>query len=167
MTPWMTQNWSLRERLAALAAFRPLFDQDGFCFAETVPCRKDGDFIVLSSTSLGEDASRFYQMLYDYGWVSVFDWPAWRETTLGQALMHEQAAIEHATADDLGRVLTTCVRADRFCDGYLAQAFEAGLILRVVIRAEKLLVISAGRTDALTPASPAAVTCDNRLRNLS
>ena len=39
----------------------------------------------------------------------------------------------------LGRVLTTCVRADRFCDGYLAQAYDTGLIRRVVARAGQLL----------------------------
>ena len=38
-----------------------------------------------------------------------------------------------------GQSQTTCVRANRFCDGYLADAFEAGLIVRVVIRAEGLL----------------------------
>ena len=40
---------------------------------------------------------------------------------------------------DLANVLTTCLRADRFCDGYLADAFAAGLIGRVVKRAEQLL----------------------------
>jgi hypothetical protein len=42
-------------------------------------------------------------------------------------------------------VITTCLRADRFCDGYLAEAFEAGLITRVVGRAEQLLATLSSR----------------------
>ena len=38
-----------------------------------------------------------------------------------------------------GRVLTTCVRVDRFSEGDLADAFEAGLIGRAVLRAGQLL----------------------------
>ena len=36
-------------------------------------------------------------------------------------------------------VLTTCVRAGRFCDSYLADAYDAGLIGRAVLRAGDLL----------------------------
>ena len=36
-------------------------------------------------------------------------------------------------------MLTTCVRADRFYEGYLAEAYEAGLIGRAVLRAGQLL----------------------------
>ena len=139
LTPWISQDWSLRERLEALAAFRPVFEQGGFRFAEDIPSRQDGDMIVLGGTELGEDASRFYQIVYDYGWVSVFDWTAWRKTPEGQRLMHDAAALDDASAEDLVHVLTTCVRADRCCDGYLADAFEAGLITRVVVRAKRLL----------------------------
>ena len=53
--------------------------------------------------------------------------------------MSDPAAMAEASAAELSHVLTTCLRADRFCDGYLADAFTAGLIGRVVNRAEQLL----------------------------
>jgi hypothetical protein len=136
---WMTRDWSLRERLEALAAFRSVFEQEGFVFVDEIPTRADGELIVVGSTSMGEEASRFYQMLYDYGWIRMFDWTSWRAGSAGERLMHDAEAMAAASPDDLARVLTTCVRADRFCDGYLADAFEAGLINRVVMRAEALL----------------------------
>ena len=34
-------------------------------------------------------------------------------------MVHDPTALERAPADDLARVLTICIRADRFCDGYL------------------------------------------------
>jgi ADP-ribosylglycohydrolase len=136
---WMTQDWSLQERLEALAAFRPVFEREGFVFADEIPARADGDLIVLGGSSMGEETSRFYQMLYDNSWIRMFDWTTWRAGPAGERLMQDPAALAAASPDNLVRVLTTCVRADRFCEGYLADAFKAGLIGRVVIRAEALL----------------------------
>lgn len=139
---WMTQDWTLCERLRALAAFRTTFDHDGFVFSEDSPSAIDNGIIVLGTTTLSDDGERFYKMLYNYGWVRMFDWAEWRSTELGTRLMQDPDAIATANEDDLMRVLTTCVRADRFCDGYLADAFKAGLIGRVVARAEQLLAIA-------------------------
>ena len=97
VTPWISQDWSLRERLAALAAFRPVFEQEGFSFAEEILGQWDGDMIVLGGTALGEDARRFHQMMYDHGWVSAFDWSAWRQTSDGQRLMHVATALDDAS----------------------------------------------------------------------
>ena len=59
--------------------------------------------------------------------------------------MRDPEAVARATKDDFSWVLTTCIRADRFCDGYLADAFDAGLIGRVVLRAGQLLTALAAR----------------------
>lgn len=137
--PWTTGEWNLRERLGALASFQPIFEQEGYAFAETVPARRDGDLITIGWVRLGDEAMRFYHMAYDYGWVRVIDWAGWRGTAEGTRLMHDPDATAQASADDLANILTTCIRADRFCDGYLADAYEVGLIRRVVVRAGELL----------------------------
>ena len=136
---WMTQDWTLRERLAALAGFQTAFERDGFQFATQMPPKRNGDLTVLGWTSLSDEAERFYQMVYDYGWVRLFDWMFWRDTEAGTRLMQNPDTMALATEDDLARVLTTCIRADRFCEGYLADAFDAGLIGRVILRAGQLL----------------------------
>ena len=113
---WMTRAWTLRERLAVLAAFAPALGA--------------GD------TDL---PNGFCQMAYDYGWVQGLPWADWRDTERGCALLHDPAALTTAQADDLANVLTTCIRADRFCDGYLADAAASGLLARVAVRATVLL----------------------------
>ncbi len=138
--PWgPVPNRPLRKRLQALAAYGPVFEAEGFRFAEQMPGSMEDGIIVLGGSALTPDAERFCQMVYDQGWVRPLDWSAWRETPEGQRLMHDPAATAMATADDLVRILTTCVRADRFCDGYLVDAFDAGLITRVAVRAGTLL----------------------------
>ena len=150
-----TQDWTLSERLRALAAFQTVFDRDGFVFSEQVPSRTEDGLIVLGGTALGEDSERFYQTLYDYGWIRVFDWAEWRGTERGNSLMHDAEAIAIAGEDDLARVLTTCVRADRFCEGYLSDAFEAGLIGRVVARAGQLLATLEANSESAADGEPA------------
>ncbi len=113
---WMTRAWTLRERLAALAAFAPA--------------------LASSGTDLPDG---FYQIVYDYGWVQVLPWSDWQDTERGRALLHDPAAMADARADDLANVLTTCIRADRFCEGAIAEAAGAGLLARVAARAAVLL----------------------------
>jgi hypothetical protein len=43
-----------------------------------------------------------------------------------------------ATADELVKLTTSLVRADRFTEGTLAWAFESGLLLAIARRAEEL-----------------------------
>ncbi len=113
---WMSRDWTLHDRLGALAAFAPALAASG-------PELPDG----------------FYQMAYDYGWVQMLPWSEWRETERGTRMLHDAAAMTDAAPDDLMHALTTCFRADRFCDGYLAEAAATGLLARVAARAEALL----------------------------
>lgn len=134
-----TRDCPLWERLEALASFQPIFGQEGLRFAETVPSRVEDGLIVLGGTVLGDAALEFVRVAEEYGWVRPFDWPAWRATEAGQRMMHDPGALAHASVDDLAKVITTCIRAERFRDGYLADAFDAGLLGRVVARAARLV----------------------------
>jgi hypothetical protein len=94
---------------------------------------------VLGSTSYGEQAGQFIETAYRYGWVRTLAWSKWRVTERGRHLLTDADGLNRANEDDLACVITTCLRADRFCEGYLAEAFKAGLISRVVERADRLL----------------------------
>jgi ADP-ribosyl-[dinitrogen reductase] hydrolase len=137
----MTADWTLRERLAALAAFGPVFEREGFVFADYVPPIRHGDAMIVGHHGLTPDALRFYEIVYAYGWVRSIDYHAWSETAHGAQLLRDGDAIADATEDDLAFLLTVCIRADRFSDGYLAGAYESGLIGRIVARASDLLVL--------------------------
>jgi ADP-ribosyl-[dinitrogen reductase] hydrolase len=134
--PWEQGQPTLRDRLVALAAFAPVFATPGFSAVTDDPVAEPG---VYYGVTYSQNASRFIQMTYDQGWVRNLRWSDWRSTPRGARLMSDPAAMEEASVSDLSHVLTTCLRADRFCNGYLAEAFEAGLIGRVVKRAEQLL----------------------------
>ena len=70
--------------------------------------------------------------------VTPFDWPSWASGEDGQRLLGHPDAVASATADDLGKLLTTYVRSERFGDGNLAAAFDSGMLTAIVRRASVL-----------------------------
>ena len=132
------QAHSLDERLAALAAFGPVFRSPGFQFAETVPSRVKDGVITLGWSNFGPEATKLLETVYEFGWVKDFDWGAWVGSPEGQRLLNEPGALSKATVAQLEKVITARFRADRFVEGSLVVDFEHGLLTRIVERAEAL-----------------------------
>ena len=126
----------LQERLEALTAFGPVMAADGFKVRCDVPVAEPGIYL---GVAYSDEICRFIEMVYECGWVRALRWSEWAGSTYGRRMMEDSTAMASANADDLTYVLTTCVRADRFCDGYLGDAFDTGVIARVVARAETML----------------------------
>ena len=84
--PFMTKNWSRSERLAALASFLPTFSQPGFLFGQWAGGKETDGVISMPWFDLSEEAQRFIEVVYDYGFVRAFDWMEWRQTDEAIAL---------------------------------------------------------------------------------
>jgi hypothetical protein len=128
------------KKLRALASFAHVFATPGFRFV----CAGTGDSHGHEEDSeetceLAPEALSFIDALYKSGWVKSFDWASWAETAEGKQLFEEPQYIATATPDQLQKVLTMLVRRERFCDGTLNSAFEAGLLTAIVERAHALL----------------------------
>jgi len=129
------------EKLRALVRFlpdleKPDFNAGSWISPETGP---DGVF-VLPYTDHSEVVTAFVEMAYQNGWVLTnFDWPKWAQTKEASRLRDNERALSRATSDQLAKLLTVCIRQDRFVEGALLGAFESGLILRIVRRAAELL----------------------------
>lgn len=87
---------------------------------------------------LSERAEAFTRAAAGNGWVQPFDWMAWIETDQGKALRDDRGALAVATPDQLQRLLTAIIRAERFSDGSLDWAFQSGLMAAIARRAKTL-----------------------------
>jgi hypothetical protein len=82
----------------------------------------------------------FIEASYQHGWVlEGFDWTAWADSDEAKLLREEEGVLKSATVDQLNRLLTLCIRQDRFVEGSLLADFESGLILRIARRAAALV----------------------------
>jgi len=70
----------------------------------------------------------FRNVAYEHGWVKKnFARSVWMQSDEARSL-RDGTAIRSATSDQLGQLLTVCIRQDRFVEGALMGAFESGLI---------------------------------------
>ena len=128
-----------RGRLEALAAYLPAFEA-GFDFGTWQGGTAGADGVIqMPWFDFSPTARDFLRAISGAGWVTPFDWPAWMATPEGRALTRDPKAVETASVEDLQRVLTGLVRGDRFHEGALAGAYESGILLAVVRRAQALL----------------------------
>jgi Family of unknown function (DUF6508) len=96
--------------------------------------------MMLPYFSLSEGAWSFEQKAYDLGWVMLdFDWPTWKQTPEAETLRDDVQALAQATPEQLARLLTVCIRQDRFWEGALEGAFKSGLLTRILERAADVL----------------------------
>jgi hypothetical protein len=125
----------LKARLEALAAFVPIFEAPGFKFGEWDTSEGHLPYFFQS-----EEASRFVQTAYEYGWCSSsVDWTNWIATDAAQRFANDPRLIAQATVSDLEHLLTTIIRQDRFVEGNLDGAFESGHLTAIVRRAEAMI----------------------------
>jgi len=144
----MTTTWEsigakgvrhLTTDLQALADFLPALQQSEFKAGEwTGGNETKSGVIQMPYVSYTPVVDAFYKAAYEHGWVKAFDWSAWGKSEEGELLRKDETAIRSATPEQLANLLTVCVRADRFIEGFLLGEFETGLILRIVERAAVL-----------------------------
>lgn len=117
-----------REDLLAVLAYARRFDETDFVAGEWVsPETREGGALQVGYWRPSEDVARWQAALYEHQVVLKFDWtdPEW--TRQMRRYAGDQSLLEGARLLTIRKVLTTLVRADRFCEGTFAQAFERGV----------------------------------------
>jgi Family of unknown function (DUF6508) len=79
---------------------------------------------------------RLCSEVYRSGFVFPFDWLAWKKQEASSALTTESVA--RADMLSLRKIMTACVRQDRFCGGFLSSVCSSGLVKRVLERLRDL-----------------------------
>jgi hypothetical protein len=131
---------SVRDRLRRLAEFLPLFEDPSFEFGEWEPSRRtDSGAYTMPYYVFSPAAESFLKAAVA---LPGFDWPTWKNTEEARLLLTEHSRIAEARPEQLLKLLTVLVRADRFGEGTLAHAHESGL-LRAIVRRASVLVADA------------------------
>ncbi|MGH7285080.1 MAG: DUF6508 domain-containing protein [Polyangiaceae bacterium] len=115
--------------LKAVAAFRKLFEHGSA--GEWAAEQRS-----LPVFDYGEHVRNLRRVLQAHGFVFSFDWPGWREDA--QRYLTDPTLIQSASLEDVRRLFTTIVRADRFCEGSLASDIDSGFVLALLRRVEVL-----------------------------
>lgn len=131
-----------RDRLRALAPFAAAIRDPAFDFGVWHDSERRPDGVYsMPWFDFGSDALSLLRACA--GWITPgFDWPAWARTEEAQRLLHDSVAMAEATPDQISKFLTALVRSDRFSEGALAEAYDSGLLARLLDRVAQLAVES-------------------------
>lgn len=135
-------------RLQALGEWADRFSTPEFTMGRWAGGERGPDGVIqMPWFDYSPAAQAFIQQVYDLEWVMPFDWGQWAATDRALRLLSDPSSIETATAEELADLLTTIVRGDRFSEGELAQAHEAGILPAIVRRAGILAGAEGGAKD--------------------
>jgi len=96
--------------------------------------------IDLSYTNETELVARFRELVYEREVMIDFDWAKWDE---GRTMLrNEKFNYDSIDIPTKCKLITAVVRNDRFCTGALANAFESGIILKILKSIEQQLKTS-------------------------
>jgi RimJ/RimL family protein N-acetyltransferase len=127
-------------RLRALARWAPELETLGGSAGTWAGGEADADGVIrMPYVVLSERILAFTREMTALGWIHPFDWPAWAGSPAGRRYLEDSSRIGDAPADDLGRLLTTIVRSDRFSEGEVLAAAESGVLAAIARRAATLL----------------------------
>lgn len=127
--------------LQALAAFLPILRQREFTAGQAPGGDKiEPGVFRIPFDSYDPIVDSFVETAYSHAWVlKDFDWPTWAQSAQARSLRDDEDAMGNATPEQLARLLTVCIRQDRFVEGVLMEAFDSGLIVRIAERAAALV----------------------------
>lgn len=129
--------------LAALTPFaEPLTDDQRRVVAGFDVCARNtgGGTAQAAPASHLPPPPDFVDIAYRMGWVNPdFNWPKWYTSPRAVALLNDNTAVKDASCDDLVRITTTIIRADRFAEGTMRSAYLTGLVERIGLRAADML----------------------------
>jgi len=134
------RDW--RDRLRALAPFAAAIRDPAFDFGVWHDSERRPDGVYsMPWFDFGPDALSLLRACA--GWITPgFDWPAWARSEEAQRLLRDPVAMAEATPEQLSKFLTVLVRSDRFVEGALAEAYDSGLLARLLDRVAQLAVES-------------------------
>ncbi|WP_288038465.1 DUF6508 domain-containing protein [Acidiphilium sp.] len=137
---------NLEERLAAIAAFLPVFENPAFTFGKLERGTRSSEIVEIPAFSTLKEAESFVRTAYEAEWVYPFSWTDWVDTDEAKRLRNDPSFLAQADERQLAKLLTASIRADRFCDGALATDYETGLLTNILRRAAALLAIHRSAT---------------------
>jgi len=118
-------TWVTSKNIDVLLKYLPVFERADYAFVK-VEASRGQPYHVYS-----QEVVAFLEDFHQEGLQIRFNWPAWDFEVSPEAV---------ATADveTLLKVLTRCVRQDRFCEGALAYCLESGQVVAVLRRLKQI-----------------------------
>jgi hypothetical protein len=123
-----TKSQSLHAGIAAVIVFLPIFEAIApDDFAQLVGSTEvPGEIPFMGHLEYHPAVYEYMAACYENGVVLSFDWGAWADES--HRYMRDSRLVMSASLNTCIKLLTTHLRAERFCDGHLEEVLRSGHI---------------------------------------
>ena len=124
--------------IEALVMFPPIFEATApDDFAKLVGSSEvQGEIPFMGHLEYHPAVYKFIDACYKNGMVLSFDWGAWSKEA--HRYMRDPQLVMFASLNTCMKLLTTHLRAERFCDGHLGEVLRSGHITAILRRLRQL-----------------------------
>jgi len=124
----------IRSQIEAVTKFVPVFEAIGpDDFARIIhSCDATEEEPVVGHLEYHPEVYKFMEACYQNGLVLGFDWGAWSDEAL--RYMSDPQLVRSASLPTCLKLLTSHLRAERFCDGHLQSVLKSGHIAAILRR---------------------------------
>jgi hypothetical protein len=125
--------------IAAITVFLPIFEAIApDDFAHLVGSTDvAGEIPFMGHLEYHPEVCKFMDACYENGMVLSFDWGAWSDEAHGY--MKDPRLVTCASLNTCMNLLTIHLRAERFCDGHLAEVLRSGHIIAILRRLQQFV----------------------------
>jgi len=126
------------EQVCNLLRFLPKFEKmkpDEFAQLIREPRSSDGEYVV-GRLHYHRAVHDFEEACYENGFIHSFNWGAW--TFKARQYFDDPAPVMDAGLLTCVKLVTAHIRAERFCDGHLQDAFNSGQLIAILRRLKQL-----------------------------
>jgi hypothetical protein len=125
------------EQIQVVTAFLPIFEAiDADDFAQLVGSSEvPGEIPFMGHLEYHPAVYKFIDACYKNGMVLSFDWGVWSDEA--HRYMRDPQLVMSASLNTCMKLLTTHLRAERFCDGHLEEVLRSGHIIAILRRLQQ------------------------------
>lgn len=129
--------------IQAVVIFLPIFESiSPDNFAQLIGSSDGGEKVpVMGHLEYHPAVYKFIDACYENGMVLSFDWGAWSDEA--RRYMKDPQLVMSANLSTCKKLLTTHLRAERFCDGHLEGVLRSGHITAILRRLRQFAELKA------------------------
>ncbi len=137
-TDFYTGDVALK-RLRKLATFHDIMAEEFFQFCHYDSDIVHGRLVANPSFEYSDTVEHFIRLCVKDGWIiPEFDWRGWSATPGAQAYFVHPSGLDEVEPLMLAKVLTVIFGREHAHRGYLIEAYETGLLVKLLRRANTL-----------------------------
>lgn len=125
-----------RKNIEAILAYLPYFNNENNEFYDKIPGKKENNTFTMGYIVYSCQTDKFIHTAYNENFVQGFNWSKWQVEA--KKIYKNPELLDKADIMTIVKYVTLIIRKERFCEGFLADMIDKGLLLKLLLRLKEI-----------------------------